>query len=94
MKLLNQIIITMEDKKPVVTTGHKTFHFDWPKDVDKNLKHEVDSILKYNELLDGHAIKDQIRQLLSKCNHGDDSWTQKTVKRMNHINLVLTCHKD
>ena len=27
------------------------FDFDWPKDVDKNLKHEIEYIIKDNEFL-------------------------------------------
>ena len=27
------------------------FHFDWPKDVDENLKHEIEFIIKSNESL-------------------------------------------
>ena len=35
----------------VVMTEPKTFYFDLPKDVDKNLKHEIESIIKTNESL-------------------------------------------
>ena len=27
------------------------FNFDWPKDVDENLKHEIEFIMKRNEAL-------------------------------------------
>ena len=27
------------------------FHFDWPKNVDENLKHEIEFIVKSNESL-------------------------------------------
>ena len=27
------------------------FNFDWPRDVDKNLKHEIEFIVKSNEFL-------------------------------------------
>ena len=32
----------------IVIRDHKTFyfHFDWPEDVDKNLKHENEFIIK------------------------------------------------
>ena len=36
-------------KKMVVMIEPKTFYFDLPKDVDKNLKHEIESIIKTNE---------------------------------------------
>ena len=43
-----------------------------PKDVDKNLRHEIDSIIKHNELLAQHTIKNPISQLLLKYKHGND----------------------
>ena len=54
------------DNELVTTTEPKTFRFDLPKDVDNNLKHEIYSILKQNELL---ANKNNIRQLLSNYTH-------------------------
>ena len=54
------------DNELVTTTEPKTFSFDLPKDVDNNLKHEIYSILKQNELL---ANKNNIRQLLSNYKH-------------------------
>ena len=54
------------DKKLVVTARHKIFYFDLSKDVDKTLKHGTDSIIKHNELLAAHTIKNDIRQLFSK----------------------------
>ena len=60
----------------IVTTGHNIFSFDLSKDVDKNLKYEIDSIIKHNELLADHAIRNKIRQLLSKYKPGNDNWKQ------------------
>ena len=60
------------DNKLVVTIGHKTFHFDLPKHVEKNLKHEINSIMKNNELLAEHTIKNEIKQLWSKYKHGNN----------------------
>ena len=57
----------------IVTTGHNIFSFDLSEDVDKNLKYETDSIIKYNELLADHAITNEIRQLLSKYKPGNDN---------------------
>ena len=57
----------------IVTTGHNIFSFDLSTDVDKNLKYEIDSIIKYNELLADHAIGNEIRQLLSKYKPGNDN---------------------
>ena len=73
---INQVItkvgVHIGDNKLVVTTGRKTFHFDLHKDVVKNLKHEIDSVIKHDELLAKHTIKKQIRQLLSKYKHGNN----------------------
>ena len=72
----------------IVIIDFKTFYFDfdWPKDVDENLKHENEFIKKSNESLVESKIKNEIEQLLSKYMHGSN-------KRMKHINLFLTCHK-
>ena len=47
------------------------FDFDWHKDVDKNLKHEVEFIIKSNESLTDNKIKYEIEQLLSKYKDGN-----------------------
>ena len=41
------------EENMVVINEPKTFYFgfDWPKDVDKNLKHENEFIMKHNESL-------------------------------------------
>ena len=44
-------------------------NFDWPKDVDDNLKNETDFIIKSNESLAENKVKDEIEQLLSKFKH-------------------------
>ena len=44
----------MGDNKLMVITEPKTFHFDLPTDAGINLKHEIYSIIKDNELLAGH----------------------------------------
>ena len=33
------------------------FNFDWPKDVDENLKHEIEFIIKSNKSLAENKIK-------------------------------------
>ena len=50
----------------VITTVPKTIHFDLFKDIAKNLKHKIDSIIKHNEFLAKHTIKNEIIQLLFK----------------------------
>ena len=62
----------MGDSKLEIIAKPKHFHFDLPKDVTNNLKHEVHSTIKHNELLVEHTIKDEIRKLLSKYKHGKD----------------------
>ena len=49
----------------------KIFHFDfnWPKDVDENLKHEIEYIIKSNESLAENKIKNETQKLLSKYKH-------------------------
>ena len=43
------------------------FSFDWPKDVDKNLKHKIETIIKKgNESLAQNEITNKVEQLLSK----------------------------
>ena len=50
----------------VVMKDPKTFYFyfDWPKDVEKNLKHETEYIIEIYESLVENKIKKEIRQLL------------------------------
>ena len=54
------------NNKLVITTEPKTFCFDLPIDADNNLELEIDSITKHNELLAELAMKNGVRQLLSK----------------------------
>ena len=44
----------MGDNKLIVTTEPKTLHFDLHIDAGINLKNQIYSIIKYNELLAGH----------------------------------------
>ena len=37
--------VYIEDNKLAATAELKTFHFDLPKNVDNNLKHEINSII-------------------------------------------------
>ena len=45
------------------------FNYDWPKDVDENLKHENELIMKSNESLAENETKNEIEQLLLKYKH-------------------------
>ena len=55
----------------IVTRDPKTFcfNFDWSKQVDANLKHEIEYILKTNESLAENKMKNEIEQLLLKDKH-------------------------
>ena len=50
--------VHIEDNKLVIITEPKTFRCDLPKNVG-SLKHEMDFIIKYNEFLDEHTIKNE-----------------------------------
>ena len=52
--------VHIEDKKTCSNNRAKTIHSDLPKDVENNLKHEIDFIIKDNESLDEQAIKNDI----------------------------------
>ena len=52
------------------------FGFDWPKDVDNNLKYEIEYIIKSNESLAENKIKNKIEQLFSKYKHGNNEHEQ------------------
>ena len=70
------------------------FNFDWPKNIDENLKYENEFMIKSNESLAENKIKSEIEHLLLRCKHANDIHEHiKTVKRITHINLFLTCYK-
>ena len=48
------------------------FNFDWLKDIDENLNHEVEFIVKSNEYLAENKKKIEIEQLLLKYKHGNN----------------------
>ena len=41
----------LEGTELIIITEPKIVHFDLPEDVRNNLKHEIDSMLKHDELL-------------------------------------------
>ena len=47
------------------------FNFDWPKDIDENLKHEIELLKKINESLAVKEIKNEIEQLWLKYKYGN-----------------------
>ena len=48
----------------IVIRDPETFSFnvDWPKDVDENMKHEIEFIIKSNESLAENKIKIEIEE--------------------------------
>ena len=63
----------MEENR-VVIKDPKTFYFDfdWPKDVEKNLKHEIEYIIEINENLVENKIKKEIGKLLLRYKNGNN----------------------
>ena len=74
---INEKIYSRTDRLCLIITEPKTFHFDLPKNVDENLKHENDFILKYNKFSTEHTIKSEISRLLSKYKYGNDIYEQR-----------------
>ena len=64
--------MNIEDNMLVIITEPKIIRFDLLKDVSKNLKHEIHSIIKHNEYLAENTIKHEIDQLLSKYKYGNN----------------------
>ena len=48
------------------------FNFDWSKDVDEILRHEIEFIIKNNESLAENKIKNKIEQLFLKYIRGNN----------------------
>ena len=64
---MKESIIVIRDPKTIC------FNFDWPKDVDENLKHEIEFTIKSNESLVENKIRNEIEQLLLKYKHGNNN---------------------
>ena len=58
----------------IVIRDPKTFcfNFDFPKDFEENLMHEIEFIIKSNETLRENKIKNKIEQLLLKYKNGNN----------------------
>ena len=73
LQKFNQGIIIMEKNMTVIRDPKTScFNFDRPKDVDENLKHEIEFIIKSNESLAENKLKSKIEQLLLKYKHGNN----------------------
>ena len=90
-------VITMMEENTIVIRDRKPFFFgfDWSKDIDENLNHEIYFITKSNESLAEHKIKNEIEQLLSQYKYGNNihEHGKQQQQKMKHKNLFLTCHK-
>ena len=75
-------------------TKNVCFNFGCPKDVDENLKHEIECIIKRNEYLARNKIKNKIEQLLLKYKHGNDIHEHRKNKTNKAQAFYLTCHED
>ena len=75
---MNQVITIMEENM-IVIRDPKTFYFyfDWPKEVNENLKHEIEFIMKSNESLAENKTKNETEQLLFKYKHGNNIHEQQ-----------------
>ena len=58
-----QYINGSEHWRLVIIAEPKTIHFDLPKDVGDNLKHEIDFVIKHNELLTERTCNKKISRL-------------------------------
>ena len=63
------------EENMIVIKDLKTFcfSFDWPKDIDENLKYEIEFIIKSNKSLAENKTKNKIEQLLLKYKHGNNN---------------------
>ena len=64
MQHFNKVIIAMgvhsNKNKLLIITEAKTIYFDLPRDVVTNLMQETDYIIKQNECLPEHTIKNEL----------------------------------
>ena len=60
LSIIDGLIII--ERNMIEIRNPKTFYFDfdWPKDVDENLKHEIEFMIKSNESLAKNKIKNKI----------------------------------
>ena len=58
--------------KLITTTEPKTFRFELSKFAGSNLANENYSIIKHNQLLAEHTLKNEVQQLLLEYKHRND----------------------
>ena len=54
--------------------------FDWPKNTDGNLKHDVEFHMKSNESLAEHKIKNETERFVLKYKHGNNIYEHRKQK--------------
>ena len=62
----------IKDNELVIITEPNAVCFYLPKNVDNYLNHEIDFIVKSNDILVEHTIKNKISSLLSEYKHVND----------------------
>ena len=67
---------------------------DWLKNIDKNLKHEIEFIIKNIESLAENKIKSKIEQLLSKYKDENNIHELRKRKTIEPHKFFLVCQKD
>ena len=80
----------------------KAFYFDfhWPKDIDDNLKHEIEFVIESNESLAEKKIKNEIEQFLSNISmetmfmNTENSKTNEPHKFAVNFSQRLDIHKE
>ena len=62
------------EENMIVIRDPKTFYldFDWPKNVDENLKYEIEFIIKSNESLAENKTENEIKLLMLKHKLGNN----------------------
>ena len=62
------------EENMIAIRDRKTFCFncDFPKDVDENLKYEIEFFIENNKSLAENKIKGEIEHLLLKYKHGNN----------------------
>ena len=64
--------MVIKENKLVIIREPKTNNFDLLKDVNTNLNHEINFIIKDNKFLAKHTTKNEGSQLFCKYKHGNN----------------------
>ena len=69
---MEENLITEENMIVIKDPTSFSFNSSFPKDVNENLKFEIEFIIKSNESLAEYKVKNKIEQLLLKYEHGSN----------------------